>query len=239
MKKSILIATLFMLASINSFAHYLWIETNPVGKKGKEQEVKVFFGEYTYGEIEEAKGDAFTFVKDFSLWLVDAKRDKTEIIVKATSDHFVGHFTPKKKGVYTVLLDNDNIDVIDYTKYDFGIFKTHYHAIAKVNVGAKKGNTIADNTTGITLKDVSKNKDEVKLQVLFKNKPLAKNELKVFVADAWIKTLETDENGFISFKKLWNTKYIIETTFSEHTPGIYKDENYEFIWHCVTYSTYK
>lgn len=239
MKKLFLILTILMLASVNSFAHYLWIETNPIGKEGEEQEVKVFFGEYTYGEIEEANSDAFVFVKDFTLWVVDAKGSKTEITVKAANDHFVGHFTPQKKGVYTVALDNNNIDVIDYTKYDFGIFKTHYHAVAKVNIGVQKGITIADNNSGITLKDISENNDEVKLQVLFKNKPLAKNELKVFITNAWIKTLETDENGFVSFKKMWDAKYIVETTFSERTLGTYKGEDYEFIWHCVTYSTYK
>jgi len=134
-----------------------------------------------------------------------------------------------------VVLNNDAIDVIDYTQYDFGIFKTHYNAIAKVAVGKALGETAAINANGITVKDVSASKDEVKLQVLYKDKPLAKNEFKVYVADLWTKTLETDENGFVSFKKPWDTKYIIETTFEERVPGSYKGEDYEFIWHCTTY----
>ncbi len=235
MKKTILTLVLLFLATAQSFAHYLWVETSPEGKKGKEQEVRVYFGEYTYGVIEKVNGEAFPSVKDFTLWLVDAKGNKTQIAVKPTEDYYVGSFIPKTNGIYTVVLDNDAIDVIDYTEYDFGIFKTHYNSIAKINVGGSKGETAAINDTGITVKDISESEDEVKLQVLFKNKPLPKNEFKVYVADLWTKTLETDENGFVSFKKPWDTKYIIETTFEERTPGTYNGENYEFIWHCTTY----
>ena len=64
---------------------------------------------------------------------------------------------------------------------------------------------------------------------------MAKNELKIYVADLWSKTLETDDHGIVTFKKPWETKYIIETTFEERVPGIYKGEAYEFIWHCGTY----
>ncbi|GAL80267.1 hypothetical protein JCM19274_557 [Algibacter lectus] len=103
----------------------------------------------------------------------------------------------------------------------------------------KVSKTIADNKSGITIKDISKTADEIKLQVLYKNKPLAKNELKVFVADLWTKTLETDDDGFVTFKCPWETKYIVETTYSEKVPGVYKDEKYEFIWHCATYAILK
>ncbi len=126
--------------------------------------------------------------------------------------------------------------MIDYTQYDFGIFKTHYHSTAKVQVGDTVTETAAVNDTGMTVKDVSKNDSEVQLQVLYKNKPLAKNELKVFVSDLWSKTLETDENGMVSFKLPWKIKYIVETTTKEEVPGTYNGKNYQFIWHCATYT---
>lgn len=236
MKKTILVALVVMLTSVKSFAHYLWIETNSVGKVGNEQAVKVYFGEYTHGLVEEVKGDAYAFVKDFTLWVVDGNGNKTEITVNPKDDAYVGYFTPKTKGIYTVVLDNNNINVIDYTKYDFGIFKTHYHAVAKVTVGNNHGETVADNNSGITLKDISKNKEEVVLQVLFKNEPLVKGEVKVFVADQWTKTLKTDANGTVSFKLPWKTKYIVEVTNKEEVSGTFKGDKYEFIWHCVTYS---
>ena len=139
-------------------------------------------------------------------------------------------------GTYTVLLNNDKIDVIDYTKYDFGVFKTHYHSVAKIQVGDSVKETIASNENGITIKNIPGSENEIKLQVLYKNKPLPNNELKIFVADLWSKTLETDENGMVTFKLPWKTKYIVETTVKEEVPGKYNGKDYEFTWHCVTYT---
>ncbi|NIJ45617.1 putative GH25 family protein [Wenyingzhuangia heitensis] len=236
MKKQLLIFSIFLLASFNSFAHYMWIETNSIGKVGQSQEVKVYFGEYTYGVTEKVKGDAFHKVQNFTLWVIDAQGNKSALKTSPKENFYVAKFSPKNKGTYTVVLDNNKIDVIDYTKYDFGIFKTHYHSVAKVQVGKKSNATATVNANGITVKDVSETKKTIKLQVLFKNKALAKNEVKVFVADLWTKTLKTDENGYVSFDMPWDTKYIVEITNKEEVPGTYNQKDYEFIWHCVTYT---
>ncbi|HBK70954.1 MAG TPA: DUF4198 domain-containing protein [Flavobacteriaceae bacterium] len=235
MKKSILALVFILFATTQSFAHYLWIETNLEGKIGQEQEIRVYFGEYTHGVIEKVNGESFPKVKDFTLWVIDASGKKTELKVTAAEDYYLAKFTPTTNGAYTVTLNNNNIQVFDFTKYDFGIFKTHYHSIAKIQVGDKLQNTITSNKTGITLKDVSVSKKEKKLQVLYKNKPLPKNEVKIFVTDQWSKTLKTDENGFVSFKLPWQAKYLVEVTKKEEVPGVFRDEKYDFIWHCATY----
>ena len=235
MKKSIITIILLVFVATQSFAHYLWIETNPSGKIDQEQVVKVFYGEYTYGVIEKVNGDAFPKVKDFTLWIVDANGVKKQLKVTAKENHYLAHFTPKKNGTYTVVLDNDKIDVIDYTQYDFGIFKTHYNSSAKIQVGEKISETIANNKNGITIKDISKTVDEIKLQVLYKGKALKENEVKIYVADLWSKTLYSDKDGFISFKLPWKSKYILETTFNEKVPGKFRGKEYQFIWHCATY----
>ena len=235
MKKSIITLLFLFFVASQSFAHYLWIETNATGKIGQTQEVKVYFGEYTYGVIEKVNGEAFPKVKDFTLWVVDANGTKTQLKVTPTENYYVTSFTPKSEGTYTVVLNNNKIDVIDYTQYDFGIFKTHYNSSAKIQVGKKTSETIAKNDAGITIKDLSKTDDEIKLQVLYKGKPLEKNEVKIYMADLWSKTLSTNENGTISFKLPWKTKYILETTTKEEIPGKYNGEEYQFIWHCATY----
>lgn len=236
MKKTILTIVFVVLATAQSFAHYLWIETNPTGSIGSEHHVKVYYGEYTYGVIEKVNGEAFPKVKDFILWLIDAKGNKTKLETAANEDYYLAKFTPKDNGTYTIALNNNAIDVIDYTQYDFGVFKTHYHATTKIQVGHTMNETATINAEGIIVKEISKNNNEVNLQVLYKNHPLAKNELKIFVADLWSKTLETDDNGMVSFKLPWKTKYIIETTIKEEIPGTYKTKSYEFIWHCATYT---
>ena len=235
MKRSFVTIIVILLTVGHSFAHYLWIETNSKGKVGQEHEIRVYFGEYTYGVTEKVEGEAYSKVKEFTLWVINASGKKTKLKFEPKDPYYAASFTPKTEGTYTIMLNNDNIDVIDYSKYDFGIFKTHYHAVAKVQVGEKLNETVADNQAGITVKNVPAEAGEIKLQVIYKNEVLPKNEVNVFVADQWSKTLETDENGYVSFNLPWPTKYIVEVTKKEEVPGNYKGVDYEFIWHCVTH----
>ncbi|MDC6362567.1 MULTISPECIES: DUF4198 domain-containing protein [Flavobacteriaceae] len=228
-----LMLLLFGMATAN--AHYLWIETEGNGTLGQPHEVRVHFGEYTYGVIEKVKGEAFPSVSKFTLWVIAPDGSKIELKTTPEEEYYLAHFTPNENGVYTVVMNNNEIDVIDYTQYDFGIFKTHYHSTAKVQIGNTDADTKTANPNGIVVKQLTHNGNEVKLQVLYKGQPLAKNELQIYVADLWSKTLHTDDNGEVSFALPWNTKYIVETTTKEEVPGSYKGEDYQFIWHCATY----
>lgn len=234
MKQLIASLLLITLPVLSASAHYLWIETNGNGILGQPQEVRVHYGEYTYGVIERVEGEAFPLVSKFTLWVIAPDGAKMPLSAKAQEDHYLATFTPEKPGVYTIALNNNEIDVIDYTQYDFGIFKTHYHATAKVQVGTDGGTKTA-NPEGIVVKQLENDSDEIKLQVLYKGEPITQNELKVYVADLWSKTLYTDDNGEVSFALPWNTKYIVETTTKEEIPGTYNGEDYQFIWHCATY----
>ncbi|WP_437397145.1 DUF4198 domain-containing protein [Flagellimonas lutimaris] len=234
MKKLIATLLLITLPILSASAHYLWIETNGTGTLGQTQEVRVHYGEYTYGVIEKVEGKAFPSVSKFTLWVIAPDGTKTALKTTAKEDHYLASFTPSQNGVYTIALNNNEIDVIDYTQYDFGIFKTHYHSTAKVQV-VTDGDTITVNPEGIVVKQLKNDGKEIKLQVLYKDEPIAKNELKVYVSDLWSKTLYTDDNGEVSFALPWDSKYIVETTTKEEIPGSYNGEDYEFIWHCATY----
>ncbi len=221
-------------------AHYLWVQTAETGDVGKAHEVTVYFGEYTYGVIEDPAGENFAGVKNFQLWAIAPSGDKVEIVTTAGKEAFVGEFIPSEIGTYTVVLNNDEIDVIDYTQYDFGIFKTHYHSTAKVVVGKEVESSAATNSSGLVVVNASEKtaaKDgEVVLKVLFKGEPIEGQEVSVFVSDLWSKKLHTDANGQVGFKLPWATTYTVETTKKEEVPGTYKGEEYEFIWHCATYA---
>ena len=232
--KKISLIFLFLLSYITSFGHYLWIETNPTGKLNEKQEVKVHYGEYTYGVIEETAGDAFKSVSEFEVWVINPDGTSTKLNLDKKQDHYSGYFTPKEEGTYTIQLKNDNIDVVDYSEYDFGIFKTYYQSFAKVNVGnTKKASKVTEE--GLSIKEIPTENEEKILQVYYQGSPIQEQEVKIYVSDLWSKTLTTDSEGKISFKLPWNTKYTVETTKNENIPGTYRDEDYEFIWHCATY----
>lgn len=221
-------------------AHYLWVQTAETGDVGKAHEVSVYFGEYTYGVIEDPTGENFAGAKNFQLWAIAPSGDKVEIVTTAGEEAFVGEFTPSEIGTYTVVLNNDEIDVIDYTEYDFGIFKTHYHSTAKVVVGEELKDSHATNADGLVVINASdKNAElngEVTLQIHYKGSPIEGQEVTIYVSDLWSKKLHTDANGEVSFMLPWATTYTIETTKKEEVPGSYKGEDYEFIWHCATYA---
>ncbi|RYJ41397.1 DUF4198 domain-containing protein [Flavobacterium beibuense] len=239
MKKSVLLLLLFMV-SAKSFAHFMWVETALTGKVNQKQEVKVYFGEYTYNVIEKVNEEAFGKMKKFTIWVVSPNGEKQQLEVTPGETFFTGYFTPKTNGTYTVVLNNNEIDVIDYTQYDFGIFKTHYHSVAKVEVGNKPAETAAINPEGLTIVDITKKehkeKGEATLKVLYKGEPVKGQEVTVFISDLWSKKVWTDENGQIQFSFPWKTKYILEVTTKEEIPGSYNGKEYQFIWHCATYA---
>lgn len=238
--KGLLIGVALFFTMSSSFAHYLWVETTEIGEIGKRHAVRVLYGEYTYGEIEEPNGENFQKVSDFTLKVVSPSGKEETLKTNKEGNAYQAFFVPKEKGVYTVVLNNDKIDVIDYTQYDFGIFKTHYHSTAKVSVGDEYNNTSSANNSGLSIVNTSKNEAEkgkkVELQVTYKGEPIAKQEVVIYVSDLWSKKLFTDENGMISFDLPWETKYTVETTKKENVPGTFRDEQYEFIWHCATTS---
>lgn len=239
--KNITLLVLTLLIQASASAHYLWIETAPNAKLNEEHLVKVRFGEYTYGAIEKVGSEAFNGVKNFKLWLVSPNGEKIELETNAGSDFYSARFTPSENGTYTIALNNTEMEVLDYTEYDFGIFKPQYHAKAKVTVGDTPKALTTTNFEGIEIIDLSEKLaqagNEVKLKVLFKGEVLVEQEVVIYVSDLWSKKLTTDENGEVRFKLPWNeTLYTVETTFNEDLPGKFNGKDYEFIWHCATYA---
>jgi uncharacterized GH25 family protein len=237
MKKSILLL-LLLFVTANSFAHFMWVETSPVGKLNKKQDVKVYFGEYTYGVVEKVGEEAFNKMKNFEVWVISPSGEKTKLQMTPADMFYSGSFEPKANGTYTVVLNNNNIDVIDYTQYDFGIFKTHYHATAKVEVGGATADTAAVNADGLSIVNITKkaaDKGELIFKVLYKGQPIKDQEVTVFITDQWSKKVYTDKDGIIKFSLPWDVKYVMEATKKEEVPGKFNGKDYQFIWHCATY----
>ncbi|MBC9795976.1 DUF4198 domain-containing protein [Sinomicrobium weinanense] len=237
MKKLILLA-IAVLALQQANAHFLWLETGAKGKPGQSHEVRVYFGEYSLGQKEKTDGH-FTNAEDFTLHLISPEGKKTILNRKAAADHYTASFVPKVPGVYRVVLTNNNVQVVDYTEYDLGIFKTEYASVATIYVGAEtSGDQKASSLSKLEIIPLEEG-EGISLQLLYDGKPLAENELKVFLPGGWEKTLHTGEDGKVSFSLPWNERYVVETSHKEQVPGTFKDKDYEYIWHFTTYSIAK
>lgn len=238
MKKSIL-TILFLAVISNSFAHYIWIETNPSGKINNEHEIKIRFGEFSEGVIEKVSGENFNNVKEFTIWLIAPDGSKTSLQAIAKNDYYSTSFIPQQKGTYTIALDNKNIKVFDYTKYDYTTFKPEYHAKARVVVEGSISELKSTNPEGIEIIDVTpkshQNTQEVTLKVLYKNTALKNGEITLFTAEKWSLKEKTNDQGLVTFKLPKKTIYTVEVTHEEKVPGTYKEVDYKLIWHCATY----
>lgn len=237
MRKTIKIIMLLLFISTKSFAHFFWIETNTKGIINQEHEVRIYFGEFASNVIEKTNGEVFQNAKHFTVWVIDQQGNKTELKTTSTASHHVGKFTPKSEGTYSIILDNKKYKVLDYTKYDYGIFRPQYHSITKVEVGNNiVHKTASINPESITIIDLSSEKEKVKIQVLFKNKPLEEVEVTVFMKEDWSKKLKTDKKGMITFNRSFKTGHVIEATHEDKVPGNYDGVDYQFIWHCAVYT---
>lgn len=176
MKKFLTFTMLFLFPMLIK-AHALWIETAPQGKIGQEHLVKIYFGELAYGMYEEVGGDSFNKMKNFKLYLIDSDGNKSQLSVTLRSDHYIATFTPEQDDLYTLSLENDDIPIINFTKYDFGIFKTHYHASVTVAVGNVMGNSISLNSTGLSIFPQPSHNGTRIFQATYKEKPIVKAEV--------------------------------------------------------------
>ena len=229
-----LLFVLSLLMSIPSHAHFVWIETATNGQLNQSQDIKIFFGEFSYGKYESAEGRSFSKIKDFSLEVCHTDGSKVPLEVTPNGNHFLAQFKPEKEGTYTVILNHDKIPVYDLTKYGHGIFKAHYHATAKIQVGETMNHTLVNNPNSISIKNRSEKKDEYVLEILYKGQPLANTEIALLANDQWNKTITTDENGLVSFKLPWKSTFVVEATFRDDTKGVYLNTEYDYLWHCCT-----
>lgn len=225
--KKILCSIFLALLTFTTYAHALWIETNATGKKGQQQEVKIFYGEYAEFSPEKLK-DWYSDVKDFTLWLVSPDGQKANIVTVPREDHYTATFTPDKDGVYTLLVSHDAKDLGRTTLYQF-------NTSATVAVGKNELADIKNNLNPIKFQ--VKNgavKQPVTIEAFYKDAVSDKMSVTVFAPNGWTRQLE-GKNGVAEFIPEWKGKYMIEVSRSDDEKGKHYDKEYTGIWRCATY----
>ncbi len=219
-----------MFASTQVFAHALWIETSPAGKKGQAQEVRVFWGEYADKDI--APLDKwFSDTRSYTLTLITPDRKEIPLHSAPGQDHYKAFFTPETEGVYTVVLKHTVKDLYHGSKLD-------YHASASVLVG--NGTSAAEtNPNNISIYTVTKPayriQEKIVLQALLNKLPAGSKEVEVVAPNGWGKKLWTDSIGNASFTPLWPGRYLIELTDTKKETGDHHGQPFQAVWRCATY----
>ncbi|MCW3466778.1 DUF4198 domain-containing protein [Chitinophaga nivalis] len=230
MKIKLLLSLLLVCCCSHVFAHMLWIETQLTGTKGKEQQVKIYYGEYTEHTPEKVS-DWYSDVKTFTLWLIGPDKQKTKLTCTPGADHFTASFTPATDGVYTLAVSHDARELGGTTKYQF-------NASATVAVG--KTAVATETVTGHELTaftgagKVFKVNKPVAVKTSFKSTPTEKIQVAVFSPSGWNTTIVTDAAGVATFVPLWPGKYMLEATNMHTEDGTLYENKYNGVWRNAT-----
>jgi len=206
MKLSRLFAVLFLLLGSHWVsAHEMWIETKPVGKIGEAQEIKVFFGEFSWNKPTSA-AKWFSDIADCKLMLTSPD-GKTEQLEKSKEeDCYKASFTPKEKGVY-------KLSFVHVVKDVYKEMRLTYISAAVVNVSAdKKGSTLVGE--GYYQLKVDNNElakgYPTHFTVMEGGKAYTKNMVEVSNLDSATNNLTTDDKGMLAFPKEWKGGQLIQ-----------------------------
>ncbi|RYY62838.1 MAG: hypothetical protein EOO05_01185 [Chitinophagaceae bacterium] len=229
-RKVILTAIASLLLVSQLFAHAMWIETNPSGKKGISQEVRVYFGEFGDKDITPT-ATWFSDISQFSLVLVAP--DGTETILKATPKemYYSASFTPTSEGVYSLAMHH-------VVKQVYNGMVLDYNSSATVQVGAANVKSARPSRNVIavlpTVKASYVASQPISIQAFFEGRPAGQKEVEVVAPNGWSKKLYTDSLGFASFTPLWDGKYNVEYTSTEKKEGDHQSEKFSSWYYCST-----
>jgi hypothetical protein len=204
----------FLLGSHLLSAHEMWIETKPMGAIGVPQEVKVFFGEFSWNKPTPA-AKWFSDIADCKLVLT-APDGKTEILEKRKEeDCYKASFTPKESGVY-------KLSFVHVIKDVYKEMKLTYVSAAVVNVSApKEGSTIV----GEGHYQLKINNDELAkghpthFTVMEGDKVYAKDMVEISNLDSATRNLTTDDKGMLAFPAEWKGGQLIQLSFPVKVEG--------------------
>lgn len=229
MKLKSVLTTLFYFILISaSFAHALWIETEPSALLDKPHAVKIYYGEYPEKEFE--KTDKwFSDVNTFVLWLIAPNGEKTQLTYSAAGDHYVASFTPNQQGTYILAISHSAKEINGGYIYQF-------NASAAVKVGkaaTTSQEAIAANELYLQAEKDAKGKSGI-IKAFYKGQPAAEIVVTVSGPTGWSKSFKTDKNGVLQFDPLWKGTYVLEGFYTTEETGTHHEKNYDHIWRCAT-----
>jgi len=195
-------------------AHEVWIESNTQEKAGTAHEVKIFFGEFSWGKPTPTS-KWFSDIADCKLMLT-APDGKTQVLEKSKeADCYKAAFTPTLKGIYKLTISHVVKDV-------YKDMKLTYNAAAIVNVSApeKESAFIGDGYYQLQVKNSETKQGYFSgFTVLEDGKPYENKTIEVSNTDSATHNLSTDKNGYVAFPIEWKGGHLIQFAHAQKEEG--------------------
>ncbi|HBP89758.1 MAG TPA: DUF4198 domain-containing protein [Nitrospirales bacterium] len=234
-------------------AHFVWLETPSALGPNQPAIVKAYFGEY-HESLKETTGGRLDERAGLASWLVEPNGTRRSLDVIQKNRFFQIPVKPSSHGTYQLIAMDQDEPVRDGTPYpSIGmLYKPMFYARAQFSIFTT--NPASDHENPITSMlplDIiptpshhqpSKGpfapmvNEEMRLQVFFKGRPLAKAKPTAYAPNGWSKELETNDSGVTQFTPLWPGLYVIDFVNLEKIPGEFQKQPYEAIRHRSTLS---
>lgn len=214
--QKIIVTVAAALISFAASAHAVFIETNPTGKKGTSQEVKVYFGEYTTQSFDSVKG-WYSDINTLTLW-VEAEGEKPKQLTLTDAGlYYKADFTPAKNKIYT-------LKVAHTVAASYMNKQLVYYAVAYVNAGDNKNKYKPASTNVSVIPVVAKNEATKTIQVFIENKTIANQTVEVVSPTGKKQEITTNDKGIAAFTPEEKGNYFIEVIERNNTPGEHNGE---------------
>lgn len=227
---ALVLSIVLVMINMAAGAHTMWIEIKGNGKIGESQDVRVFFGDYSWGNpTKTAKW--YSDIAEYSLVLTAPDGTTTELSDRTKdSSYYSSSFVPQQAGVYKVAFSHAVKDVYKDKKLT-------YAAAGYVLVGKAKAKavTLTEGKFSLVWKDAGQKKQVVYME---DGQPKANVSLSLVKEGEKEKTysLNTDNKGQVVFPKELKGNYLLELTDSEKVNKTeFNGKEYEYDYKEFTY----
>lgn len=229
--KIISTALAFVLALFTSsvFAHAIWIESSPSGIKGKQQIVKIYYGEYEHAQIEKIS-DWYADLNQLEVYIVLPDQSRTKISLTNKGEYLGGSFVPATEGTYTIYTSHIAKELWEEKRFQF-------NSSVVVQVGKNQNSSAIASPYQLATSAAAYSKASTITVTLSKQgNVLADKEITIMAPDGWVRKIKTDTKGNAVFKASITGKYIIEFGENVEETGKWNDKPYKETWQTVTTS---
>ncbi len=226
---SLALSLVITLASSSVFAHAIWIESSPTGSRGKQQIVRVYYGEYEHAQIEKTTG-WYSDLNTLELYLVQPDQSRVKLSLTDKGEWLEASFTPATEGAYTIYTSHIAKDLWEEKRFQFSS-----SVVVQVGKNQNPAAAIAAYRLYTTDRQYTRGKN-VSVALSKQGSPLTDKEITIMAPQGWVKKLKTDAQGSLHFTADLAGIYVIEFGQNEEETGNWKGNPYKETWQTVTTS---
>lgn len=205
---------LLLIITHLSKAHTMWIESSYQGYIGQEQQVKIYFGEFSINMITPAQ-KWFSDIADCKLMLLTPDGEKKALSKAREENFYTASFTPEAEGWYLVYLEHLVKDL-------YQGMRITYQALSWVKVGSPTGlpdvpSPFSDGKLILPPQTPFELNTSAEVALLRNRAPVVSQRFTLTANNGWRKSLRSDkESGKASTELIFPAKYLYE--WSESIP---------------------